>query len=65
MDKYSTKKEGVLFRITALKDFGRVNKGDVGGLITCEKNLSQEGNAWVSGDARVSGDAWVFGDRNE
>ena len=27
-----------------------------------EKNLSQNGNAWVDGDAEVFGDAWVYGD---
>ena len=51
-----------LYRIRALRDFGAVHAGDVGGYIECERNLSQDGNAWVSGDARVSGDAWVYDD---
>ena len=42
--------------------FGMVVKGALGGYIEKEKNLSQEGDAWVYGDARVSGDAWVSGD---
>ena len=51
-----------LYRIKALKDFGYVSKGDKGGWIEKESNLSQEDNAWVSGDAQVYGDARVFGD---
>src|SRR5574337_259934 len=50
-----------LFRIKALKDFGIVKKGDLGGYIEKEDNLSQEGDAWVSGNARVTGHAWVSG----
>ena len=51
-----------LYRIRALRDFGAVHAGDVGGYIECERNLSQDGNAWVSGDARVSDNALVCGD---
>ena len=56
-----------LFRIKALISFSGIEKGEIGGYIASEKNLSQSGNAWVSGnarvygDARVSGDAWVSG----
>ena len=50
-----------LYRIRALRDFGAVHAGDVGGYIECERNLSQDGNAWVYDDARVSGDARVYG----
>jgi len=61
----SKKINGVIFfRIRALKDFEKkvsVKKGDLGGWVEKEENLSQEGNAWVSGNARVSGNAWVFG----
>ena len=46
-----------LCRIRALRDFGDVHAGDVGGYIECERNLSQDGNAWVDDDARVCGDA--------
>ena len=49
-----------LHRIEALESFGDVRKGDKGGWIEKEANLSQGGNAWVTGDARVTGDAWVF-----
>ena len=51
-----------LHQIRAKISFGNIAKGDIGGWIESEKNLSQEGNAWVSGDARVFGDAWVSGD---
>ena len=60
----STKKEcagTTLFQIEATASFGSVSKGDRGGFIEKEKNLSQEDNAWVSGNARVSGDALVCG----
>ena len=50
-----------LFRIKALISFSGIEKGEVGGYIASEKNLSQSGNAWVYGDARVYGDAWVSG----
>ena len=57
-----------LHRIRALKAFGDVEAGELGGWIEREENLSQEGLCWVSGngqvfgDARVSGDATVYGD---
>ena len=50
-----------LFQIKAEKSFGNVSKGDLGGWVEKEENLSQEGNAWVSGNACVSGDAKVYG----
>ena len=49
-----------LYRIRALKDFHNVKKGKFGGYIASERNLSHEGEAWVSGDARISGDAQVL-----
>ena len=63
MEKYRFTDEKIivgcrtLYRIQALRDFGNVKEGDIGGYIESEKNLSQDGNAWVSGDARVYGDA--------
>ena len=50
-----------LHRIRALKDFGDVKKGDLGGFIEKEDNLSQEGNCWVGDDARVYENAKVYG----
>ena len=51
-----------LYRIKAVRDFGSVKAGDLGGYIEKEGNLSHFDNARVSGDARVSGNAWVYGD---
>ena len=42
-----------LYRIQALRDFGNVKEGDIGGYIESEKNLIQDGNAWVYGDADI------------
>ena len=53
--------------VRAIKAFG-VKKGDLGGYVEKEENLSQSGNAWVSdnasvyGDASVSDNASVYGD---
>ena len=49
-----------LFRIKALISFSGIEKGEIGGYIASEKNLSQSGNAWVYGDAEVYGNAWVY-----
>ena len=51
-----------LRQIEAIENFGDVKKGDIGGWIETEKNLSMYGNAWVSDDARVFGNARVSGD---
>lgn len=51
-----------LFRIKALVAFGDVEKGELGGFIEKEDNLSHLGDAWVSGNAWVYGDALVSGD---
>lgn len=54
---------GVTFyQIEALRSFGVVPKGEKGGYISKEDNLSQDGDAWVFGNAKVSGDAEVYGD---
>ena len=57
--KYKTVPEGDMLRIIALKDFIEVRKGDKGGLIEKESNLSQEGNCWIYEFAKVSGNARV------
>ena len=51
-----------LYRIKALMDFSDVKKGDLGGYVEKEANLSHCGDAWVYGNARVYGNAWVYGD---
>ena len=50
-----------LCRIEALKDFRDVKKGDKGGFIEDEYNLSHDGNSWVYGNARVYDNARVCG----
>ena len=50
-----------LYRIEALKDFANVKKGDKGGYIEKEDNLSQEGNCWISDNAKVYCNAKVCG----
>ena len=57
-----TIKEITLYQIEALKDFSNIKKGDLGGWIEKESNLSHRGDCWVYGDARVSGRARVYGD---
>ena len=58
MKKYEINKDGCC---VALRSFGDVEEGDIGGFIESEKNLSHEGNCWVYENARVFGNAWVYG----
>lgn len=55
-------KDFKLYRIKALKDFGDVKAGDLGGFIEREDNLSQEGACWIYGDGIVAEDARVEDD---
>ena len=48
-----------LFRIKALVAFGNVEKGELGGFVENENNLSHNGNAWVTDNAWVTGNARV------
>lgn len=56
-----------LYRIEALRDFADVEKGDKGGYVESEDNLSHVGNCWVYDNAwvydntRVLGNARVLG----
>lgn len=50
-----------LYRIEALEDFSDVNKGDKGGFVESEKNLSQDGSCWVYDTAKIHGNAVIFG----
>ena len=49
----------IVHRIKALKDFGDVKKGDLGGWVEKESNLSQEGNCWIYDNAMVYENAKV------
>ncbi len=48
-----------LHRIKALKDFSDVKKGDLGGWVESEDNLSQEGNCWLYGNSKVCANGLV------
>ena len=52
----------VLHQIEALKDFGMVSKGELGGWVEDYKNLSQEGKAWVADNACVYASARIIQD---
>lgn len=45
----------VLHRIVAIKDFGHIKAGTVGGYIESCRNLSPSGDAWVCKDAMIYG----------
>ena len=51
----------ILHKIQAVRDFGGVQKGDLGGWIESEENLSRDGTCWVYGNGRVFGNGWVYG----
>src|SRR5882724_9438518 len=59
---YITLPNGIkLHRVKALRDFNDVNKGDIGGYVQSEANLSHKGKCWIYNDAKVFGDAEVYG----
>lgn len=75
MGKYELTEETLEFenrtlhRIKALRDISKsVHKGDIGGFVGREENLSKDGEAWIYGDAKVfdsaivKDDAQVFGE---
>lgn len=49
-----------LYRIEALKNFGCVKKGDKGGFVQSENNLSQLGNCWIFDDSKAIGNSLVY-----
>lgn len=66
MKKYKLTNETIkvgkktLYRIKALRSFGLVTEGELGGFIGKESNLSHDGNCWVTDDAQVFNDAKVI-----
>lgn len=48
-----------LHRIKALKSFGDVRRGELGGFIEKKQNLSQKGNCWVYDEACVLDNAYI------
>lgn len=51
-----------VYRIRALKNFGDVKLGDVGGFVESEENLSQFGTCWIYNDGKVIDNAKVIDD---
>ena len=52
----------IVKRIMALRDFGNVKKGDIGGFVEWIDNLSHEGDCWIADNAIVAGWSRVSGD---
>ena len=50
-----------LYEIRSLRDFGNIHKGDIGGFIEGEHNLSHMGDCWVKGHAMIFDYAFVCG----
>ena len=50
-----------LYQIKALKNFGNVKTGYLGGYVEKEENLSHEGNCWVDDNAKVYNNAKISG----
>ena len=63
MKKYELTKDTIiingrtLYRIRALRSFGDVNEGDLGGYVESEANLFHEGTSWIHHGACVYGRA--------
>ena len=51
----------ILHRIQAMRDFGGVQKGDLGGWIESEENLSHDGDCWIFGNGEVFDNGKVYG----
>lgn len=49
-----------VYRIEAIEDFGDVKKGDKGGYVQFEANLSHAGDCWIYDNAAVYNDAVVL-----
>ena len=49
-----------LYRVIALKDFANVKKGDLGGWVSSEDNLSHYGNCWVYNNAMCMDNSRMF-----
>ena len=62
MDKENTIewKGHTLYRIRALRDFGDIRKGDIGGFVENENNLSHKGNCWIYDDAKAMDDSIMY-----
>ena len=52
----------ILHQIVAIKSFGNIRPGDLGGWVESLDNLSQDGDCWIYEDAKVYDRACVLGD---
>ena len=52
--------ERTLYRIRALKNFRNVKAGDLGGWVSGEYNLSQEGECWIYDEAKCMDNARMY-----
>ena len=59
-ERYIEHEGRTLYRIRALKDFGNIKTGDIGGYIQSEDNLSHKKNCWVYDDAKVYDNACIY-----
>jgi hypothetical protein len=63
-----------VYRIRALRDFGDIRRGDLGGYVENESSLAHDGDAWihdvaqvygpngrVGENARIRGESWILG----
>ena len=50
------------YRIKAVRDFGNVKKGEIGGFVEADDNLSHHGLCWIAGTAMALGRSRVTGD---
>lgn len=58
-DQAITMNGSTIYRIKALRNFGDVEAGDIGGFIEKEENLSPDGPCWIYDDAMVYHNAKV------
>lgn len=62
-EKFITLEDGrKLYQIKANRDFSSIKKGDLGGYIESEHNLSHSGICWIFDDAQVYDNAIVYND---
>ena len=61
-EKMSTDLDLAAYRIVALRDFGSVKAGDLGGFIQKESNLSHDGDCWIDEYSMVVYNSIVRGD---
>ena len=67
LDDFIVLNEVKVFRIQALRTFGDIKKGELGGYVQKEENLSHDKNSWISEDAKAFGNsrifenAWIYG----